>query len=155
MTNVVRWDPFADLRGTMAFTRPWRFTTEPSTESRSFAVELSETEESIEVKAALPGIKPEEVEITVNKDVLTIKAEHKTETEDAKRDFYRREIRYGAYQRSFGLPVAVDADKAEASFDNGMLHLRLPKAESLRPKQIKVTPGTAPVAEVPADVSNN
>ena len=162
MTNVVRWDPFADFRSprAMAFNRPWRWTMEPTTETRSFAVEMSETESEVEVKAALPGIKPEEVEVSINKDVLTIKAEHKTESEDTKRDFYRREIRYGAYQRSFGLPVAVDADKAEASFDNGMLHLRLPKAEALRPKQIKVTAGSAPsteapTTEAPADVSNN
>jgi len=148
MTNVVRWDPFSDLRTTMdrlfdeGFSRPWRLLpNEPSAEGGGFAVEVSETEGEVDVKAALPGIKPEEVDITVNKNVLTIKAEHKYETEDKKRDYYRREIRYGAFQRSLGLPVEVDADKAQATFENGMLHLRLPKVESLRPKQIKVSSG--------------
>ena len=77
--------------------------------------------------------------------MLTIKAEHKERTEDKKRDFYRREIRYGAFHRSLSLPVSVDADKAEASFENGVLHLTLPKAEAIRPKQIKVGSGPAVV----------
>jgi len=159
MTNVVRWDPFADFRSPrgMAFARPWRWTMEAPTESRGFAVEVSETEGEVDVKAALPGIKPEEVEVSINKDVLTIKAEHKSDAEDTKRDYYRREISYGSYQRSFSLPFAVDADKAEASFENGMLTLRLPKAEALRPKQIKVTAGSAATTatEPTADASSN
>jgi HSP20 family protein len=86
----------------------------------------------------MPGVRPEDVDITVANDVLTIKAEHREETEDKKREYYRREIRYGAFHRALSLPVSVDADKAEARFENGMLHLKLPKAEALRPKQIKV-----------------
>ena len=145
MANLTRWDPFSDLRTTMdrlfdeGFSRPWRVI--PSVEYResTFPVEVSETEGEIEVKASLPGVKPDEVEITVNNDVLTIKAEHKEETvEDKKRDYYRREIRYGAMQRSLSLPVSVDSDKAEARFENGVLALRLPKADAVRPKQIKV-----------------
>ena len=144
MSNLVRWDPFTDLRTTMdrlfdeGFSRPRRLLPAEATSESAFAVEVSETEGDVEVKAALPGIRPEDVEITVANDVLTIKAQHKTETEDKSRDYYRREIRYGAFHRAFSLPVSVDADKAEASFDNGMLSLRLPKAESLRPKTIKV-----------------
>lgn len=146
MTSVTRWDPFADLRGTMdrlfdeGFSRPWRLL--PATNGdgfeAAFPVEVAETEGEIEVKAALPGVKPEEVDITVQNDVLTIKAEHKDTTEEKKRDFYRREIRYGAFHRSMTLPVSVDSDKAEAKYENGILSLTLPKAEALRPKQIKV-----------------
>ena len=87
---------------------------------------------------------------------MTIKAEHKEEktegtppaeaesTEgeekpaESSRRFYRRELRYGSFYRSFSLPAGVDADKAEAKFENGVLHLTLPKAEANRPKQIKV-----------------
>jgi HSP20 family protein len=144
MANLTRWDPFTDLRSTMdrlfddGFSRPWRLI--PSVEYReaSFPVEVSETDGEIEVKASLPGVKPEEVEITVTNDVLTIKAEHKETVEDKKRDYYRREIRYGAMQRSLSLPVSVDSDKAEARFENGELSLRLPKADAVRTKQIKV-----------------
>jgi HSP20 family protein len=155
MTSVTRWDPFADLRGTMdrlfdeGFSRPWRLIPAANGEGyeATFPVEVSETESDIEVKASLPGVKPEEVEITVQNDVLTIKAQHKDTSEEKKRDYYRREIRYGAFHRSMTLPVSVDSDKAEAAFENGVLSLKLPKAEALRPKQIKV--GTA------NDASNN
>ena len=146
MTSVTRWDPFADLRGTMdrlfddGFSRPWRLL--PATNGEgfeaTFPVEVSTTDTDIEVKASLPGVKPEEVEITVQNDVLTIKAEHKDTSEEKKRDYYRREIRYGAFHRSMTLPVSVDSDKAAAKFENGVLSLTLPKAEALRPKQIKV-----------------
>jgi HSP20 family protein len=149
MTSVTRWDPFADLRGTMdrlfdeGFSRPWRLI--PSTNGEgyeaTFPVEVSETDSDIEVKASLPGVKPDAVEITVANDVLTIKAEHRDTTEEKKRDYYRRELRYGSFYRSMTLPVSVDSDKAEATFENGVLSLKLPKAEALRPKQIKV--GTA------------
>jgi len=143
MTNMIRRDPFTDLRSTMdrlfdeGFSRPWRFINSEPYEV-SMPIEVSETDSELVVKASLPGVKPEEVDITVSNDVLTIKAEHKETTEEGKREFYRREIRYGAYNRSFTLPVKVDADQAEASFDNGVLQLRLPKAASIRPKQIKV-----------------
>jgi HSP20 family protein len=146
MTNVTRWDPFSDLRGTMdrlfdeGFSRPWRIlpATAGETYEATFPVEVSETESDVEVKASLPGVKPDEVEITIQNDVLTIKAEHKDTTEEKKRDYYRREIRYGSFHRALTLPVSVDSDKAEAKFENGVLSLKLPKAEALRPKQIKV-----------------
>jgi HSP20 family protein len=152
MTNLTRWDPFADMRTTMdrlfdeGFSRPWRLIPSTTTETEStFPVEVSETEDALEVKASLPGVKPEDVDVTVANDILTIKASHEEkteETEETKKDFYRREIRYGSFHRSLSLPVSVDADKAEAKFDHGILQLKLPKAEALRPKQIKVGAGT-------------
>lgn len=144
MTNLVRWDPFSELRATMdrlfdeGFSRPWRLLGTGEYEA-SFPLEVSETDQDLEVKAALPGLRPEDVDISIANGVLTIKAEHKEQTEEKKREYYRREIRYGAYQRSLSLPVSVDADHAEATFENGMLKLRLPKAEAARPKQIKVS----------------
>jgi HSP20 family protein len=169
MSNVVRWDPFTDLRVTMdrlfddSFARPRRRIVSAREYAAMVPVEVSETDAAIEVKASLPGVKPEEVEITVHEDVLTIKAEHKEEkvegtpaaaegtpsdqagsTEgeekpaESSRRFYRRELRYGSFHRSFSLPAGVDADKAEAKFENGVLHLTLPKAEANRPKQIKI-----------------
>ena len=143
MTNLVRRDPFTDLRNTMdrlfdeGFSRPWRFMASENYEA-SMPIEVSETDNELVVKASLPGVKPEEVDITVQNDVLTIKAEHKETSEDNKREFYRREIRYGSFARTLSLPMKVDADQAEASYENGVLQLRLPKAASARPKQIKV-----------------
>ncbi len=147
MTNLTRWEPFGDLRTSMdrffdaGFSRRWRVVARSNAYEGIFPIEVSETDDAIEFTASLPGVRPEEVEITVSNDVLTVKAEHKQETEAKKRDFYRREIRYGSLYRSLSLPVSVDADKAEAVFDNGLLRLKLPKTESLRPKQIKVSAG--------------
>ena len=143
MTNIVRFDPFSDLRTTMdrlfeeGFSRPWRLL--PQETELTFPVEVSETETEVQVKAALPGVKLEDVEISVTNDVLTIKAEHREETEEKKTNFYRREFRYGALSRSLSLPVSVDADKAQAHLENGVLTLKLPKSDAVRPKQIKIS----------------
>lgn len=151
MTNLTRWDPFSEMRTTMdrlfdeGFPRPWRLIPNSTEYEATFPIEVSETDEALEVKASLPGVKPEEVEVTVANDVLTVKATHKEETEDKKRDYYRREIRYGSFHRALSLPVSVDSEKAEAKFENGILRLTLPKAEAIRPKQIKVGSGPAVV----------
>jgi HSP20 family protein len=152
MTNLTRWDPFGDMRTAMdrlfdeGFSRPWRVIPTANADYEStFPVEVSETDEALEVKASLPGVKPEDVEITVVNDVLTVKASHQEKTEEKKRDFYRRELRYGSLHRSLSLPVGVDAERATASFENGLLTLTLPKAEAVRPKQIKVSSGPAVV----------
>ena len=164
MSNVVRWDPFTDLRVTMdrlfddSFARPRRRVVSAREFAAMVPVEVAETEDAIEVKASLPGVKPEEVDISVHEDVLTIKAEHKdvredgtppqtegestegeTKAEAPRRQFYRRELRYGKFHRSLQLPTGVDADKAEARFENGVLSLSLPKVEANRPKQIRVS----------------
>lgn len=147
MTNLTRWDPFGDMRTTMdrlfdeGFSRPWRLIPTSGETEATVPVEVSETDDALEVKASLPGAKPEDVEVTIQNDVLTIKATHEEKTEEKKKDFYRREIRYGSFQRALSLPVSVDSDKAEATFSNGILELKLPKAEAVRPKQIKVGPG--------------
>jgi HSP20 family protein len=151
MTTLVRWDPFSDFRKTVrmfdeSFTRPRRFVATSPTSS--VPVEVSETDADFEIKAALPGVDPEKVEISVHDDVLTIRGSHEEQSEDKQREFYRREFRYGSFSRSLALPTPVDSDKAEASFTNGVLNLRLPKAEANKPKLIKVTAGAT--TETPA-----
>lgn len=95
------------------------------------------TENEIVVQAALPGVKPEAVEISVEGDTLRISAELPAKLENV--DYTFQERAHGRYSRSLLLNVAVQADKAEAHFDNGLLTLTLPKAEAIKPKQIKVT----------------
>jgi HSP20 family protein len=91
----------------------------------------------IVVKAALLGVKPEEVDITITGDTLTIKG--KTKAEEVKReDYLYQEHRYGAFSRSVTLPSGLNTDEAEATFDNGILILTIPKVEKVKPKQIKV-----------------
>ena len=144
MTNLIRWDPFGDLRTTMdrlfeeGFSRPWRLLPNEGSEM-TIPLEVAESENEVEVKAALPGVKPDEVDISVQNDVLSIRAEHRDETEEKKKDYYRRELRYGSFHRSVALPVSVDTEKAKATFKDGILHLTLPKAETVKPKQIKVS----------------
>lgn len=143
MTNLIQWDPFTELRSTMdrlfeqGFSRPWRLLPS-STFQAPFPVEVWETDEAVEVRAALPGVRPEDVDISVLDDVLTIRAEHREDADSDKRTYHRREISYGSYTRSLYLPVSVEVDKADARYEHGVLHLTLPKAAAVRPKQIRI-----------------
>ena len=103
-----------------------------------FPVEVSETEAAIAVKASLPGVEPEDIDVSVQANSLTIKAESKDEAEEKGKNYLRREMSYGSMQRSFALPAAVDPDRAEASFQNGVLRLTLPKVTPSNARQIKV-----------------
>jgi HSP20 family protein len=101
-------------------------------------IDMYQTAEDVVVKASLPGLKPEEVDISITCDTLTIKGEHKEEQEVKEENYLYKECRYGAYNRSVTIPALVKADKAEAVFENGILTLTLPKAEEVKPRQIKV-----------------
>jgi len=103
-----------------------------------FALDVYENDDAVVVKGALPGVRPEEVDISVTGDVLTIKGETKSEEESKDGSYHRRELRYGAFARSVALPTLVDYDKAEATFENGILTVSLPKAEEVKPKSIKI-----------------
>jgi HSP20 family protein len=143
MTNLTRWEPFSDLSTTMdrffedAF-RPWRFFRPMIEETHWFPVEVSETDNDVEVKASLPGVRPEDIDISVHDDMLMVKAETRKESEEKHRNYYRQEFHYGSMQRSIQLPCRVEADRAEAIYQNGILSLKLPKSETEKPKQIKV-----------------
>jgi HSP20 family protein len=103
-------------------------------------IDVYQTEDSIVIEAALPGIKPEDINISVIGDTLTLRGEVQTESESEEGRRYRlRERRYRAFSRSLTLPTMVDSDKASAEFENGMLLLTIPKAEESKPKQITVT----------------
>lgn len=145
MPNIVRWDPFAELdqmrhRMDRLFGefRPTRLALDVTTEMGYFPLDVAETDEAFEVKAALPGIKPGDVEIQLHGDTVTIKGESKEEKEEKGKTWLRRERRYGVFARTFTLPASVDADKATADFEDGVLKLHLPKSETERPKTIKV-----------------
>jgi len=102
------------------------------------AVDMWETEGEVMVKASLPGLKPEEVDITITGSSLEIRGETKEETEEKRGDYFYKERSYGAFQRSLTLPVEIKADEAEAAFENGVLTLKMPKAEQAKAKQIKI-----------------
>ena len=143
MSNLTRWEPVREmmsLREAMdrlfddAFTRPFSLTYGGFTTP---AVDLYQTEDEVVVKAALPGFKPEDVQISVENNVLLLRGEFKSEN-GQNANYHIREQRHGSFERSIPLPTDVQTDKAEAHFENGILTVTLPKAESVKPKTISI-----------------
>ena len=146
MANLVRWDPFRDmvsLRDAMdrlfeeSFVRP-RARLEPAEGTATLALDVHESDDDVTVKAAIPGVKPEDISISLTGDTLTIKGDTHEEKEKTEGSYHMRERRYGAFERSISLPRKVDADKANADFENGVLTLTLPKVEEVKPKAITI-----------------
>lgn len=108
------------------------------TDETSPSIDVYHTDKEVVVKAALPGVKPEEVDVSINGDCLTIKGEAKSEEKVEEEDYLYREHRYGTFSRSITLPGDLRTNKAEASFENGVLTLTIPKAVEVKPRQIKV-----------------
>jgi HSP20 family protein len=122
-----------------SFMRPmWpRFGLE-AREAGHIPLDIAEEESSVVVKASVPGIKPEELNVQLRDDVLSISGEVKEEKERKEENYHLREHRYGRFERSVTLPCPVLSDKAEAVFENGMLTLTLPKAAETQSKRISV-----------------
>ena len=146
MANIVRWEPFRDLislREAMdrlfeeSFIRP-RVGWLAPLGAGALAVDMYETDQDVVIKSSMPGVKAEDLDITITGDTLTIKGETKTEEKVEKANYIRQERRYGAFCRSLTLPTTIVAEKAKAEFENGVLTLTLPKAEEVKPKTIKV-----------------
>lgn len=146
MTQLTRWEPFRDLislREAMdrlfeeSYVRPGSEML-AARAAGALAVDMYETDEAVVVKTATPGVDPEDIDISITGDTLTIRGETKADEEIEEENYICRERRYGAFSRSLTIPVAVEADKAEAEFEDGVLTLRLPKAEEVKPKAIEV-----------------
>ncbi len=143
---TVQTDPVASsltLRDAMdrlisdSFVRPfWPFDSSVG----AFSVDMYETKDAVVVKAAVPGMSSDDINITVSGDLLTIQGESRQEEETKESTYYVRERHYGTFSRTLSLPTSVVADKAEAEFENGILRLTLPKAEEVKPKVITVKP---------------
>jgi HSP20 family protein len=103
------------------------------------AVEMYEKEDSYVVKAELPGMKLEDVDVSLSDDILTVKGEKKAEYEVSEKDYHFNERSYGSFMRSVRLPSNVDAKKIEAFFEDGVLEVTLPKAAEVKSKKITVT----------------
>lgn len=108
------------------------------TRSWSPAVDVVETPERYEVRAELPGVKKEDVEINVENNVLTLRGERKFEKDEQKENFHRIERAYGSFVRSFTLPTRVNPEQVEAKFDTGVLTIQIPKAAEARPRKIEI-----------------
>ena len=143
--SMIRWDPYnelAEVRRAMDWFawEPWLF---PSQHQHSLLQEFTpidayQTDEDLVVKVALPGVKAEDVEITIAGDSLHIKGEVKAEEEVEREDYFCQECRYGTFSRTMSLPIPVKTEKAEATFERGILTVTIPKSEEIKPKTIKV-----------------
>lgn len=146
MARLTRWEPFQDfltLREAMdrlfeeSFVRPRESLLTPLG-AGTLAVDMYETPEEVVVETSLPGVDPEDVDVSIVGDTLTIRGETSSEEEIKGVDYIRRERRFGSLSRSLPLPTRVEAEEATAEFSQGILTLRIPKAEEVKPKRIEV-----------------
>lgn len=108
---------------------------------QNLAVDVSEQDDAYEVTASLPGVDQDDIQVTVQGETLTIRAEMQREDERREGNYLLRERRRGLFQRSLALPGPIDTSSVHADFDNGVLKLRLPKSEASRPRQVEVRAG--------------
>ena len=147
MSNLTRWEPvseFMTLRDAMdrlfddAFTRPFSQSRNGGSTWSSLPIDMYQTNDDVVVRAVVPGFRPDQVQIHVTGDVLTIRGEAQQEQENKDRAWHIREHRFGSFERSVALPVPVVSDKAAAEFENGVLTITLPKAEEVKPRTITI-----------------
>ncbi len=148
--SITRWNPWEEM---FNFTRRMNRLFEPTLLRRldlkeddsitSYLweplVDIYETNEDIVVKAEIPGMKKEDIEISITDNVLTIKGEKKQERKMQNEDYHRIECSYGTFQRSFSLPKAIKPDNVTASYKDGVLTITVPKAEEVKPKKIQIS----------------
>jgi HSP20 family protein len=159
MANLTRFDPFNEmitLRQAMdrlfedSFVSPASWRSLEGGGTIAPALDVHQTADEIVVTAALPGVKPEDVDITLTGQTLQIRGEIKSEENVERNQYLYRERRYGSFNRQLQLPVRVEGDKTDARFESGILTLRIPKAEEVKPRQIQIKAGqTEPVTVTP------
>ena len=148
MNTMIRWNPFGEMARMRneidrlfedAFNAPvgkWE-----RNSVWGFPLDVTENDDTFTVKAAVPGINPDDLDITISDNVLTIKGE--THSEETKEDekVHLQERRLGSFMRSISLPTPVESDNVEATYDKGVLTLSIPKAEAVKPKRIAIKAG--------------
>jgi HSP20 family protein len=169
MATMTRWDPFQDLRGAqeeMAQMDPMspmlahalglhaqqQGSGRATTTAWAPALDISERKDAYLVTVELPGIELDDLQITMEDGLLTIQGERQFAHDSSEQQFHRVERRYGAFRRSITLPAQVQAEQIEATFENGVLQIVVPKMEEATPKRIQVRPGRA---EIPAASSED
>jgi HSP20 family protein len=157
MATMTRWDPFQDLRSAqdeLAQMSPMlvhalglhgqqQGSGRTTTTAWAPALDISERKDAYLVTVELPGVKMDDLEITLEDNLLTIQGERHVTNDASEEQFHRVERRYGAFRRSITLPAQVMADAVEASFEDGVLQILVPKREEATPKRIQVRPGRA------------
>jgi HSP20 family protein len=150
--TVSRWDPFQDLLAiqdemnqlfgrAMGEGRQGRSQGQAGQRMWAPALDISERKDAYVVTIEVPGVRPEDLDITLEDGLLTIQGERQFTQESSEQQFHRVERRYGSFRRSITLPARVQAEQIEASFENGVLEVVVPKAEEAKPKKISVRAG--------------
>jgi HSP20 family protein len=157
MANITRYDPLGEmvsLRSAMdrlfedSFVSPLTWRTLASGETIAPPpVDVHETDDEIVVTAALPGMKADDVDITMTGQTFNLRGEFKGDDEVSKDQYLYRERRFGSFNRTVQLPVRVQGEKADATFVDGVLTLRIPKAEEVKPRQIRISAGAGVTSE--------
>ncbi len=153
MNTLYRKDPFADLE--RAFDTLWN--RNGQTAGNSLPIDLVEQDDALFVRAGLPGLRPEDVEVSLDGNVLTLKGEAKAEWQKEDAKVYHREHRYGAFTRSIRLPKGLDLDSIEANVEHGVATVRIAKLAETKPqsRKIEIKPSAPrleePKAETPAE----
>lgn len=138
--TLIRWNPFRTLASLPLEVE--RFFEDFGLSSDTVwvpSVDVTETDDAYELKAELPGLKKEDIHVSVEDNVLCLKGEKKQESESKTKSVHRIERMYGKFERSFRLPNGVKANEIKAKYENGILTVRLPKSEEAKRKEIPVT----------------
>ena len=139
--TLTRWDPFAELGELRSrFDRMFEDWLDGRERAWTPAIDVVREDGHLVVRADLPGIKPEEVKIEVEDDILTISGEHEERSEKKDKGYVRRERRYGSFSRSMALPAGVDAKKIEASTRDGVVEVTIPLPEEASKGPVRITP---------------
>lgn len=138
MTKVVRWTPMNPVNLFNEFDRLFERPATRSTNDWSIALDVAENDDAYMVKATVPGINPDDIEIVLEDDVLSLKGEILRDEEGEDVKYHVRERRYGSFSRSIRFPTTVNGDAVEATYNNGVLSLNIPKAEAVKPKRITI-----------------
>jgi HSP20 family protein len=147
MANITRFDPLNEmvsLRSAMdrlfedSFVSPLSWRTISGGETMAPAIDVHETADELVVTAALPGMKAEDVDITMTGQTLSLRGEFKADQQVKQEQYLYRERRFGSFSRTLQLPVRVQGDQARADFTDGVLTLTIPKAEEVKPRQIRI-----------------
>jgi len=148
---LTRWDPFQEMLNLRRTVDRLFDNVNPDHEWQptlwSLAVDVVEHKDDFIVKASVPGINPDDLDVSYVDDTLTIKGEIKSENEIKEDQYHLRERRYGSFARSISLSSKIKGDSIEASYQNGVLTLRLPKADEVKPKRIAIKVGDQKMIE--------
>jgi HSP20 family protein len=134
--SIIKWTPMLDPFNEMdRWLDNW-----PQANMGNFApaIDVYEDENNVYVETPLPGINPEEVNIAIENDVLTIEGGSEKKTEVDEKNYYRKEVRYGSFHRSVALPSSVKGEDAKAEYEKGVLKITVPKEERVKPKKVKI-----------------